>query len=543
MDDRFDAQGRFVLRDYQQKPPFSSFLPGIAGPDGIPAWCYYNNRGQAVCSFGAQDKDHAILEFCPAHVAYRDNARTGFRTFVKADGVFHELFTDRCDMHIGASEVEITCRQAGLEASAVYFGVPGEPVAALARVLTVTNLTSSPIALELLDGLPALVPYGVDQDALKNMTQLAKAWMQVEDVDEGRAYFRVRASMADTAMVTAVEGGNFCLAYTGQGERCRLLVQPELVFGPDTGLAVPRGFAAAGVKELCAARQVTQNLFPCCFAACAAALAPGSSVQLLSVYGQAESKSTVAAFAAAAERDTAGWFAAKRQAAAALTSDLCQAVETHTADPVFDAYCRQTWLDNLLRGGVPYFFRDGQRTIPFYLYGRKHGDPEREYNYFSMGAEPYAQGNGNFRDVNQNRRSDVLFAPELGSANIRTFFDLLQLDGYNPLVLTACTYTLTQEQAAEQAKDLPGEAAAFLAAPFTPGALALKLRAWGAANPDIRLAKIICSAASETNADFKEGYWSDHWTYDLDLIESYLAVYPDKKAELLFTPDTCRWYV
>ena len=66
MDDRFDAQGRFVLRDYQQKPPFSSFLPGIAGPDGIPAWCYYNNRGQAVCSFGAQDKDHAILEFCPA---------------------------------------------------------------------------------------------------------------------------------------------------------------------------------------------------------------------------------------------------------------------------------------------------------------------------------------------------------------------------------------------------------------------------------------------------------------------------------------------
>ena len=115
----FDEYGRYVIENYQAKAPFSSFLPGIAGPMGIPVWCYYNNRGQAVCSFGARDKDHAIMEFSPAHTAYQNVSRTGFRTFCRIDGAYRELFTGACDMHIGMSEVEITCREGGLEASEI----------------------------------------------------------------------------------------------------------------------------------------------------------------------------------------------------------------------------------------------------------------------------------------------------------------------------------------------------------------------------------------------------------------------------------------
>ena len=48
----YDANVRFVQTEYGRQPTFSSFLPGIAGPWGIPTWCNYNNRGQAVCSFG-----------------------------------------------------------------------------------------------------------------------------------------------------------------------------------------------------------------------------------------------------------------------------------------------------------------------------------------------------------------------------------------------------------------------------------------------------------------------------------------------------------
>ena len=214
----FDKQGRYVIQNYQGKPPFSSFLPGIAGPLGVPVWCYYNNRGQCVCSFGAQDKEHAVMEFSPARQAYRDVARTGFRTFCRVNGTYRELFTQSCDMHIGMGELEITCEQDGLCASAAYFGVPGERTAALARVLTVANTGAEPITLELLDGMPELVPYGVSHENLKEMNNLAQAWMRVEDGSQGMACFRVRASMEDTAQVSRVEGCNFCLAWDEGGD-------------------------------------------------------------------------------------------------------------------------------------------------------------------------------------------------------------------------------------------------------------------------------------------------------------------------------------
>lgn len=537
----FDAKNRFVIADYQKKPAFSSFLPGIAGPLGVPVWCYYNNRGQAVCSFGAQDKDHAIMEFDSAHDAYRNVRHRGFRTFCKINGQFQELFTGQCDMHIGMSEVEIRTAEGDLEASVVYFGVPGERTAALARVLTVKNTGNVPIALELLDGMPALVPYGISQDNLKNMSNLAQAWMQVEDADQGQAFFRVRASLTDSAKVTKVDGGNFCLAWDGRGKRLMPIVQPSLVFGEDTAFESPVNFRSSLISEICDGKQVTKNLFPCCFLPWEGMLQPGETVVLNSLYGQAEDKSRVTVLA---DRiDPMIWFSQKRQEAWDLADSLCTAVETKTADPVFDAYTKQTYMDNLLRGGVPTFFRSGGKTVPYYLYSRKHGDPEREYNYFSLGKEYYAQGNGNFRDVNQNRRCDVLFAPEVGAENIHIFFDLLQTDGYNPLVVTPSTYTLPADvrdsyiTRAPQGKDL-------LSGSFTPGQIAMAAEDWGWEKESVLsfTAEVICAAYREPNANFSEGYWCDHWTYNLDLIESYLAVYPEKREELLFADRSYRYY-
>ena len=537
----FDEKKRYVIEDYQKKPPFSSFLPGIAGSMGIPMWCFYNNRGQGICSFGARDKDHAILEFCPAHVAYRDNSRTGFRTFVKRNGQLTELFTSHCRMHIGMSEMEIAESGTPVEASALYFGVPEEWAALLARVLSVTNTGSEPVDLELLDGLPEVVPYGVDQDMLKNMTQLAKAWMRAEDAETGHAYFRVRASMADTAYVTEVKGGNFCLAWDGEGNLLKPLVQPSLVFGEDTSLSMPENFACHSLEELCGSGQITENLFPCCLLPVSVTLKPGEMTRIYSLYGQADNKELVRAIAAKA--GTPEWFDQKRRRAAGLVEELCGKIKVRTADPVFDAYCSQTYLDNLLRGGAPMFFSHDGKKVPFYIYSRKHGDPEREYNYFSVGGEYFAQGNANYRDVNQNRRCDVLFEPELGEENIHTFFDLIQTDGYNPLVLTAAVYTLPEHRKAEFTSRMP-EAAELFARAFTPGELAMTAEDAGRSAEEVRqlAAEVICAAESSPCADFKEGYWCDHWTYNLDLIESYLTVYPDQEEALLFENGKYRWY-
>ena len=56
----------FVIENFDTQKTFTSFLPSIAGKKGVPAWAFYVNRGQAMSSFGVQDKNGAILEFFPA---------------------------------------------------------------------------------------------------------------------------------------------------------------------------------------------------------------------------------------------------------------------------------------------------------------------------------------------------------------------------------------------------------------------------------------------------------------------------------------------
>ena len=169
----------------------------------------------------------------------------------------------------------------------------------------------------------------------------------------------------------------------------------------------------------------------------------------------------------------------------------------------------------------------------FYVYSRKHGDLERDYNYFSMLPEFYSQGNGNFRDVNQNRRCDTFFAPFVGRENIKEFYSLIQLDGYNPLGVEMLTYQLGKDEADHISND--PELVDFITRPFTPGALWRKLKKLeGKDFDEDKFELIIDKAESTVNGNFGEGYWSDHWTYNLDLIEDYLEVYPEKEKELLY---------
>ena len=187
-------------------------------------------------------------------------------------------------------------------------------------------------------------------------------------------------------------------------------------------------------------------------------------------------------------------------------------------------------MDNVLRGGYPIPLT---KDKVFYVYSRKHGDLERDYNFFSMLPEFYSQGNGNFRDVNQNRRCDVFFTPFVGDENIRTFYSLIQPDGYNPLGVEKVTYQLGEEDRAKFGEAL-GE---ILAKPFTPGMLYMALEQLDMAQNerDALFEEVIRASKSLVNGRFIEGYWSDHWTYNLDLLESYLAVFPEKEEELLYS--------
>jgi len=441
-------------------------------------------------------------------------------------------------MYIAANELELeeTSDSFGLQVSVRYFTLPGESFAGLVRQLTVRNISVQPCEIELLDGLPVIIPYGIDDGMLKAMSRTAEAWMAVFNLGAGIPFYRVQATVGDAAEVSAIEAGHFYLAFAACSDRTWPLspiVDPTVIFGTNTALSCPDRFLVRPLADLLAAPQITVGRTPCGMAGATARLAPGEALDLYAIIGHVSSVDAINGCHARLAQP--GYIAAKRLEAQALAASLTEPIATHSGDPRFDAYCRQAMLDNILRGGWP--ARLNGKV--YHIYGRRHGDLERDYNAFFLPAEYYSQGNASYRDVNQNRRSDVLLNPAVGDAEVLAFLGLIQPDGYNPLTVLGSRFTIPPErQAAVLALvDRPDDLRPLLARSSTIGQLLAALARQGISltvAPETFVEAVAAQAGWEFAATFGEGYWIDHWFYNLDLLDSYLAIYPDRKDELLF---------
>ena len=513
-------------------------------------WVFYVNRGQAIASFGIGNKDNPIMEFLPANKSYQSTPLTGFRTFLKlteAEGTsLYEPFSpwqsdESTQMFVGLNELELqaTHRSHGIQTNVLYFVLPGEDFAALVRQVRVTNISDRPIALELLDGMPRVIPYGADNWSLKQINRTLEAWMEVFHLERGIPFYRLRASAGDTAEVVEFQAGHFYLAFAaneGSPRRLPALVDPGLVFGEDTSLSVPRNFAKTALADLVSQPQVTVGRTPSGLFGLEATLEPGEATTLHALIGHTSSEERL--FAMAERIGRASYIQEKRQEALQLVLKLTDVVDTRTGLPLFDAYCRQTFLDNVMRGGWPLVMGKAERPVVYHVYSRKHGDLERDYNDFYLAPEPYSQGNGNYRDVNQNRRCDVLLNPKVTDFNAMSFLGLTQLDGYNPLVVHGSRFTLSPEARARvlELVEQPDPLKPIVQRPFSLGELVQAIRNTPAGltvDLEVFISDVLSEATQHLEASFGEGYWVDHWFYTLDLIDTYLAVYPDREDALL----------
>jgi hypothetical protein len=409
-------------------------------------------------------------------------------------------------------------------------------------------LTQDNLHLEILDGLPAVTPFGVDNWVLKEIGRTIEAWMAVYNHEQGVPFYRLQASTDDSAEVEAIEAGHFALSFAIEGKETVPLpsmVDPALVFGQNTALTAPDQFVTRPLDQLLSEPQITSGKTPSSFFGWSTQLPPSQSKTIYTVFGHIGNQEQLGQQALRL-RDAA-YLDEKRRRANHLTAELTEAIATKTGLPLFDAYCRQTYLDNLLRGGWPMLLGDERTPSVYHIYSRKHGDLERDYNAFHLAPEPYSQGQLNFRDVNQNRRSEVLFNPRIQDFNVRAFMSLIQADGYNPLVIEGVKFTLTSEGLEELEKLVvePGQMAPLLERSFTPGGLLRHIRDYDIAlevSPENFLAAALQQASPHFDASHGEGYWVDHWTYNLDLIDSYLTVYPDRLDDLLFDDEGIPFY-
>lgn len=551
----------FIIENYDQEKAFSSFLPGVAGVMGIPLWAFYANRGQGITSFGVEDKANSIMEFFPANGGYQYVHSTGFRTFIKEVGIETEVYEpfishpkDLVKRFMGIHRayffVEEVNETKGLRVKATYYILPNSPIGGLVRYVEIENLNDNERQLEVVDGMPALLPYGVTTAGYKEVGNLLRSWMEVYHQDSEVLYYKLRASTEDSEEVTAIDRGNYFVA--AADSKVIQIADNQLIFGFDKGLVYPEHFANVGFAGIVNAPQVTANKVPCAFALTTMSFTGKEKKAIALCIGHALEWQTAHDFFIGEDvhqRKDLVFYLEKLGESIAIIDEISSPLATVTSQKLVDAYFEQSYLDNILRGGQPLLFGDQESPHVYHVFSRKHGDPERDYNFFSLSAEYYSQGNGNFRDVNQNRRNDILFEPKIGSSNIKTFGSLIQLDGYNPLSVAGSLFELKKETDIESlisaifSADKTDRLVAFsecfnqlLKKKLTPGLLA---KFYEDNKVDLKVGvlvfvnEVLKNCELKIQAAFGEGYWSDHFTYTYDLIETYSKIYPDKMKALL----------
>jgi len=561
-----NSENEFVIENYHHSGAFSNFLPGIAGLFGIPAWVFYVNRGQGVCSFGIRGKDSSIMEFLPANRAYQLTTLQGFRTFIKVKNKKKALFYEPFQPHsmykfhsalqrmiINSCEfrVQEINPELGIQIEVEYFTIPNEPFAGLARLVTMKNISKKNLSLDMLDGTPLIIPYGISNFFLQKMRRTIEAWMLVENIDKKAPFYRLKVDPKDVSEVVLIKEGNFYVSSASDGKggtsALPVIVDPEAIFGQFNDFSYPLNFVNAKKCEL-PAKQMNQNKLPCAMVCSSFELKPGKEFKLYSVAGHMSSLENLNSFVPKL-RDKA-FFIRKKEENRRLIKDLESNIFTASSDKRYDRYCGQTFLDNTLRGGFP-IICSSERSHAFYVYSRKHGDPERDYNKFLLEPNYFSQGDGNFRDTNQNRRNDVFFNPEIKDFNVLYFYSLQQADGYNPLILKGIRFRLKDAQNLRdilrgriEEKDID-KIRPLVSLDFTPGKLFMDMEKLGIklkSNWQEFLQALSKNCVIICDAEHGEGFWIDHWTYNLDLVESYLNVYPDKLKELVLDKKEFTFY-
>ncbi len=549
----------FVIENYNNAKPFASFLPAIAGLWGKPLWVFYVNRAQAISSLGTKDKNGAILEFVAANKAYRLTSLQGFRTFLKINNNFYEPFQNKN----GNSEIKqwmyITSyllklvelnKEIGIETKVEYFTIPNENVPAFARILTIKNISGGSKKIECLDGLPIIIPYGTNDIFLKNISRLAEGWFSgVIKVGINRVpVYKLAVEPEDRPEIVEIKSGNF---YYGFYKSCNkiysvndFIVDPDIVFGERKDFSLPVEFIRdSSFKNITEA--TSKNKTPCGMGYFDLSIKNGDEISYFSIVGNVHKLEQLEPFINKVSSDK--YFLIKKEENKEIIKEIGSKILTKSSSPEFDFYCQQTFIDNLLRGGYPIVLGKDNYKKSYYVYSRIHGDMEREYNNFVILPEYFSQGNGSYRDVNQNRRNDIFFNTELKDETLIYFINLIQLDGFNPLGIIGSQFKIkdkSQILKLFRGKDRK-KIDKFISYKFTLGGFFNFIE-----NENIKplarkeeiLENIVKFSDKIDIAVPNTGYWSDHWHYNIDLLESFLAIYPEELENILLNKKVFTFY-
>jgi len=454
-----------------------------------------------------------------------------------------------------------------LETNVTYFILPEEHFGAFVRRTTITNThQDEQVTISFLDGLTRMQPAGGDIDNyLKMSGNTLEGFMGVYFPYKdsiAMPFYRLSSSLDDSEVVEIQERGHYCVSMRDDPNAAQLPIvyDTSKVFGQDTTLLRPIELYRKSIKEIVNGPQYGKAKTSSCFAAVEdEPLQPGESVTITTYFGATDHILDVPVIVRRLRQE--GFAMYKLSRTREVVRQITSSVETQTGSRIFDAHVSQMFLDNSLRGGTPIVLGDGDefdgmltvdenpRLKVFHVFSRIHGDLERDDNDFLLPSDFFSQAPTNFRDVAENRRNDVVFNPKIGSFNVRMFLSFVQADGYEPSSVEAVVFTIPDKKVCESiAVKAVGRADGHRAqreelsrmlnnGPFRPGQL-FRLMAEQNIYLVVSMQEFIdiVAAAADSNpfAVYKKGYCADYWTHYLDIIESYISIFPEEEENMLF---------
>jgi hypothetical protein len=531
----------FVIEDYLHAKTFASFLPAVAGLDGKPLWAFYANVGQAMGGFGVNSKDTPITPFDSANLAYQNIPVKSFRTFIKIDGKYIEAFTRRNKasqiMYINKSNVSISEETDEYKIVVTYSSTPRKNYTALIRKVSLTSKLSGKHTYEVVDGLPVIFPNGLSNFCYKELVSLMAAYCEVNNFEAKAPFIKFKTSTGDNSIVSEAHTGNGYLYIDENDKLMNDIVDLQKVFGNDKSILFPENFLDLSFEDFSKIEDQLENKLPSAFTFFKKDFKENETYTFYGLFGMFDDFNL---FTNCIKETTSSSLDKMIVDSEELVRSLLNPASCSTGDKMFDMYVKQSFLDNNLRGGFPTLLDNKKDGEVYYVYSRKHGDMERDYNSFQIPSKYYSSGAGNFRDVNQNRRSDLYFYPYVKDYNIKIFFSLIQGDGQNPLNVKPLKFKFEGEKDEILAlieEPVKNKVKKLLNNGFEPSEIFTLIKdnaslVKGDVNDVFSL--ILSSSTQTIEANFAEGYWVDHWTYNVDLLENYESVYPDKLKELLF---------
>ena len=166
------------------------------------------------------------MEFYPANVSYSLVNTFGFRTFLKIKKtdktICYEPFINNSadlenikqNMYVSAYELilEEINKSVGIKTIVKYFTLPNQPLAGLMRTISVENISKTNMTIEIVDGMPKILPYYMNTYAQKFMSTTIQAWATVDNFDKtGVPFFRLKVEVEDRPEVVEITKGNFYL--------------------------------------------------------------------------------------------------------------------------------------------------------------------------------------------------------------------------------------------------------------------------------------------------------------------------------------------